>query len=190
MVAERTFITQEAYLIKERDAFEKSEYFEGEIYPMAGATKEHNRIKENLSIKIGGHLWGKPCQSFSSDFRVHLPANSLYAYPDLVVVCGEMTFLDDEFDTLLNPDLLIEILSRGTRGYDKTAKFGLYRTIPSFREYITVDSERINVEVWQKSDEDIWMLAKETTQIQDTIYIRTIDLPLSLQDIYPAVKSW
>lgn len=96
MVAEqRQFITPEAYLTMERESFEKSEYFEGQVYPMAGATKEHNRIKENLSGEIYITLQEQPCQSFSSDFRVHIPKNGLYAYPDVLVVCDEPELPDD-----------------------------------------------------------------------------------------------
>lgn len=188
-LAEREYIAQESYLAMERAAFEKSEYFEGQLYPMAGATKEHNRIKENLSIKIGSFLEESPCQSFSSDFRVHIPQNSLYAYPDLIVVCGELALLDDQFDTLLNPTVLVEILSKSTRGYDKNAKFALYRAIPTLREYLVVDSRRVRVEVWQKSPEGIWSLATETAQPEDVIRIDSIDFTLPVRKIYHRVPG-
>lgn len=190
MVAEqRQFITQEAYLAMEREAFEKSEYFEGQLYPMAGATKEHNRIKENLSGEIYIALKGEPCQSFSSDYRVHIPKNGLYTYPDLIVVCDEPELLDEKFDTLLNPTVLIEILSKSTRGYDKNAKFALYRDIPTLREYLLVDSRRVKIEVWQKSADGVWSLAKETDQLNGTIQIETIGLTLSLRAIYDRVPG-
>lgn len=194
MVAERKtagreFITPEAYLATERAAFEKSEYFEGQLYPMPGATVEHNRVKSNLSGEIGYFLNDQSCQSFSSDFRVHIPKNSLYAYPDLTVVCGELELLDDKFDTLLNPVVLVEILSKGTRGYDKNAKFALYRDIPTLREYVIVDSRRVKVEVWQKSPEGIWSLAVETAQPIDVIRIDSIDFTLPIRKIYDRVPS-
>lgn len=190
MVAEqRQFITQEAYLAMEREAFEKSEYFEGQLYPMAGATKEHNRIKENLSGEIYIALREHQCQSFSSDFRVHIPKNGLYAYPDLIIVCDEPELLDEKFDTLLNPTVLIEILSKSTRGYDKNAKFSLYRDIPTLREYLLVDSRRLKVEVWHKSADGVWSLAKETDQPDDSIQIETIGLLLSLRAIYNRLPS-
>lgn len=156
---------------------------------MAGATKDHNRIKENLSIEIGYFLKEKFCQSFSSDFQVHIPKNGLYAYPDLIVVCDEPELLDGTFDTLLNPTVLIEILSKSTRGYDKNAKFALYRGIPTLREYLLVDSRRVKIEVWQKSTDGVWSLAKETNQLDDIIRIETIDLPLSLRTIYNRVPG-
>lgn len=190
MVAEqRQFITQDAYLAMEREAFEKSEYFEGQLYSMAGATKEHNRIKENLSIEIGYFLKGKSCQSFSSDYRVHIPKNGLHAYPDVFVVCDEPELLDGKFDTLLNPTVLIEILSKSTRGYDKNAKFALYRDIATLREYLLVDSQRVKIEVWHKSTDGIWSLSKETGQIDDNIQIETIGLTLLLRTIYDRVPG-
>ncbi len=190
MVAqEREYLTQEAYRAMERAAFEKSEYVEGQRYPMAGVTKEHNRIRENLSVGIGYFLEDHVCQSFSSDFRVHIPKNSLYAYPDLIEVCGELALLDDEFDTLLNPVILIEILSRSTRGYDKNAKFALYRAIPTLREYVLVDSRCVNVEVWQKSAEGVWSLATETAQPDAVIYLDRINLALPIRKIYNRVPD-
>ena len=190
MVAQqRQFITQDAYLAMEREAFEKSEYFEGQLYPMVGATKEHNRIRENLSIEIGYFLKGKSCQSFSSNYRVHIPRNGLYAYPDLIVVCDEPELLDNKFDTLLNPTVLIEILSKSTRGYDKNAKFALYRDLSSLREYLLVDSRWVKIEVWQKSTDGIWSLAKETDQSDDMIELETINLSLSLRTIYDRIPG-
>lgn len=190
MVAEkRQFIPQDVYLAMEREAFEKSEYFEGQLYPMAGATKEHNRIKENLSGEIYIALQEQQCQSFSSDFRVHIPKNGLYAYPDLIVVCDEPELLDDTFDTLLNLTVLIEILSKSTRGYDKNAKFALYRDIPTLREYLLIDSRRIKIEIWQKSTDGVWSLAKETDRADDTIRIETINLLLPLRAIYNRVPG-
>lgn len=188
-LAEREYVTQRAYLAMERAAFEKSEYFDGQLYPMAGATKEHNRIKENLSGQFYAALEDHACQSFSSDFRVHIPANSLYAYPDLIVGCGELALLDDQFDTLLNPVVLVEILSKSTRGYDKNAKFALYRDIPTLREYMIVDSRRVNVAVWQKSLEGAWSLAVETAQPDDVIRIDSIDFTLPVRKIYNRVPG-
>ena len=173
----------------ERKAFEKSEYFEGQLYPMAGATKDHHRIKENLSGEIYIALKEHTCQSFSSDFRVHIPANGLYAYPDLIVVCDEPDLLNDTFDTLLNPTVIVEILSKSTRGYDKNAKFALYRDIPTLREYLLIDSRRIKIEAWQKSAGGVWSLAKETNRIDDAISIETIGLSLPVRTIYNRVPG-
>jgi Uma2 family endonuclease len=111
--------TEQEYLELERAAEYKSEYYRGEIFAMAGAGRNHNRITENLSIEIGVFLKGKGCQSFSSDMRVHIPENTLYTYPDFLIVCGEPEFLDRQTDTLLNPSVIVEVLSPSTERYDQ-----------------------------------------------------------------------
>lgn len=184
LVQPKPYYTPENYLELERKAAYKSEYFKGEIFAMAGASRNHNRIKENLSIGIGSYLKGKRCQSFSSDMRLHIPSNSLYTYPDLVIVCGEPELLDATFDTLLNPTILVEVLSESTKDYDRGGKFMLYRNIPTFQEYILVDSEQIRVEAWYKPENGFWTLRKETGAVDDSLTIQTLDLTLSLRDIY------
>ena len=176
--------TPESYLELERKAALKSEYFKGEIFAMAGASRNHNRITENLSGELYAFLKGKRCQSFSSDMRLHIPSNSLYTYPDLVVVCGEPELLDSKFDTLLNPTVIIEVLSDSTKDYDRGRKFMLYRNIPTFQEYILVDSEQIRVEAWYKPENGFWTLRKETGGVDDSLTIQMLDLTLPLRDIY------
>jgi|GEM_PF-2679953 len=136
--------TAEEYLTLERKATNKSEYFNGEIFMMAGASRNQNVIVANLRTLIGGHLWRKPCQPFGGDIRLHILENSLYTYPDLTVVCNEPKFLEDtHLDTLLNPVLNVEVLSESTEKYDQGDKFRLYRSIPTLREYVLVNSEKI-----------------------------------------------
>lgn len=186
----RVYYSQQDYLEYERKATYKSEYFQGEIFAMAGASRNHNRITENLSISIGGYLRGKRCQTFSSDMRVHIPANTLYTYPDVVIVCGEPQFIEDEaLDTLLNPVVIIEVLSPSTGGYDKDSKFSLYRSIPTFREYIMVDSSRIHAEVWFKPENGFWTLRQETEEIKVSLYVHTIDFTLPLTDVYALTQD-
>lgn len=103
-------ISPEEYLELEREADYKSEYYQGEVFAMAGAGRNHNRITENLSISVGSFLRGKSCRTYSSDLKVHIPANSLYTYPDLLVVCGKEQFVDDKTDTLLNPRIIVEVI--------------------------------------------------------------------------------
>jgi Uma2 family endonuclease len=184
LVQSKPYYTPENYLELERKAAHKSEYFKGEIFAMAGASRNHNRIKENLSGEIYTFLKGKRCQSFSSDMRLHIPSNSLYTYPDLVIVCGELEMLDAAFDTLLNPTILVEVLSESTKDYDRGGKFMLYRNIPTFQEYILVDSEQIRVEAWYKPENGFWTLRKETGEVDDSLTIQTLDLTLPLRDIY------
>ncbi|MGA0556376.1 Uma2 family endonuclease [Larkinella sp. VNQ87] len=180
----KPYYNPEVYLELERQAAHKSEYFRGEIFATAGASRNHNRIKENLSIGIGSYLKGKRCQSFSSDMRLHIPSNGLYTYPDLVVVCGEPQMLDAAFDTLLNPTIIVEVLSESTKNYDRGEKFALYRQLPSFREYLLIDSEAVRAEAWFKPEDGFWTLRQETGQIEDSLTIQTLDFTLPLRDMY------
>ncbi|GAB3505714.1 Uma2 family endonuclease [Spirosoma knui] len=177
-------MSPEEYLTAERQALDKSEFFNGELIPMAGATRNHNRVKENLSIWVGASLDNSMCQSFSSDMRVHLPETGLYAYPDIVIVCGEPQFLPDEFDNLLNPTVLIEVLSEGTDDYDRGRKFLRYRAIPSFQEYVLIDSQRVAVEVWRKNDLGQWTLMEQTNDPVGQFRIQSIELSVTLQKVY------
>ncbi|HEX9958807.1 MAG TPA: Uma2 family endonuclease, partial [Fibrella sp.] len=146
IATEKRTVSPEEYLASERQALDKTEFFNGELIPMAGATRNHNRIKENVNGKIIQHLEEGNCQSFSSDMRVHLPETGLYAYPDIVIVCGEPQLLPDDFDNLLNPTVVLEVLSEGTEDYDRGRKFLRYRSIPSLQEYVLIDSQRVEVE--------------------------------------------
>lgn len=177
-------VSPEEYLANERQALDKSEFFNGEIIPMAGATRNHNRIRDNVNGKIIHHLEEASCQSFSSDMRVHLPATGLYAYPDIVIVCGEPQLLPDEFDNLLNPTVLLEVMSEGTEDYDRGRKFVRYRSIPSFQEYILIDSQSVGIEVWRKNDLGQWTLVEQITDPTGQFTIQAIDLTISLSQTY------
>ena len=173
------------YLQLERSAEFKSEYHRGTITLMAGASHNHNRVNESLSIEIGTRLKGKKCQSFSRDFRLWIPDEEFYTYPDLTIVCGKLELLDDEFDTMLNPSTIIEVLSKSTAQYDRSEKFEYYRTIPSFREYILVDSQRIKIEVWRKLESpSVWALVQETRRLDDVLQLEVLDSRIPLMDIY------
>jgi Uma2 family endonuclease len=177
-------MTAEEYLARERQAFEKSEYFGGEIIEMAGATRNHNRIRDNINGRIIIHLEESVCQSFSSDMRVNLPATGLYAYPDIVIVCSEPGFLVGEFDNLLNPTVLLEVMSPGTEDYDRGRKFLRYRSIPTFQEYVLVNAQAIDVEVWRKNNLGQWTLAEQTTDPARQFTIQAIGLTISLKTAY------
>jgi Uma2 family endonuclease len=181
--------TEQEYLELERAAEYKSEYYRGEIFAMAGAGRNHNRITENLSGEIYMALRGKSCQSFSRDMRVHIPENTLYTYPDILIVCGVPEFVDEQTDTLLNPSVIIEVLSPGTQKYDQTKKFHLYRSLQSLTEYVMVDSQEIVAEVRRKGDDGIWYIASEAYDIDGSIEIGPIGLTLKMSDIYAQTKG-
>jgi Uma2 family endonuclease len=173
------------YLQLERAAEFKSEYHRGTITLMAGASRNHNRVTANLGIEIGIRLKGKSCQHFSQDFRLWIPDEEFYTYPDLTIVCGKLELLDDEFDTMLNPSTIIEVLSKSTAQYDRSEKFEYYRTIPSFREYVLVDSQRVKIEVWRKLESpNVWALVQETRRLDDVLQLEALDSSIPLTDIY------
>ncbi len=184
----KSLISQEEYLELERKAFEKSEYYKGEIFAMAGATKEHNKIVASIISALGQHLKGKECFFFPSDLRVHNPQNTLYTYPDAIVVCGEEKYLDDKFDTLLNPTILFEVLSTSTENYDRGIKFKLYRSIPSLQNYVLISSTEYLAEVYTRSG-DTWILTTIKDKDAD-IHISAIDFNLKLEDVYAQIDEF
>lgn len=186
-VPDYKFISQEEYLERERAAFEKHEYYQGEIFAMSGASLEHNIIFSNLFIDIGSKLKGKNCRPFGSDLRIHIPKNTLYTYPDINIICGEPNLTDNKFDTATNPSVIIELLSPSTRNYDKGEKFSLYRDIDSLKEYILVDTERIHVIKHIRNADNSWQLT-EFKQLENIFSIDTISLTLSLKDIYEGIS--
>ena len=181
--------TQEEYLELERAAEYKSEYYRGEIFAMSGASRYHNRITENLSGEIYIALKGKSCQSFSRDMRVHIPENTLYTYPDLLIVCGKPEFLDNQTDTLLNPSVIIEVLSPSTEGYDQGKKFHLYRSLRMLTEYVLIDSQEVRAEVYRKASNGIWALVSEADDLEGSIEIGHIGLTLKMSDIYAQTED-
>jgi len=181
------YVSEKDYLKAERLALEKHEYFKGEIFAMSGASIPHNKIFSNAFLDIGIKLKGNKCQPFGSDLRIHIPKNTLFTYPDISIVCGEIETTDDKFDTITNPSVLIEILSTSTRNYDKGEKFTLYREIESLQEYILIDSERIMVEKFIRNSDNSWQLTEYRT-IEQSFSIATVGIEMFLLDIYEGVK--
>jgi Uma2 family endonuclease len=185
--AELKYITQEEYLATERLEINKHEYFQGEIFAMSGARIAHNMIFSNTFGEIFSKLKGKKCQPFGSDLRIHVQKNTLYTYPDISIICGDIQTLDDTFDTATNPSVIIEILSASTRDYDKGGKFTLYREIDSLQEYILIDSENLMVEKFIRNQDGSWQLT-EYKSIEQKIAIETVAIEMNLSDIYNDVK--
>ena len=183
----KTKLTPEEYLEFERKSEERHEYFGGEIFAMSGAKRNHNKIVGNLSGLIWQHLKGKRCEFYPTDMRVFVPATGLYIYPDLVVVCGEPQFQDDVFDTLLNPVLLIEVLSDSTEGYDRGKKFQHYRSIESLQEYILVSQTEARVEKYVRHGDGFWLLS-EAVGNDSEIEFSSIECTLRLAEIYDKIN--
>ncbi len=182
----KTYLTPEEYLEIERKAEFKSEFYRGEMYAMAGAKEGHNSIVWNATLEIGQHIRSRPCKGYSADMRVKV-GDTLYAYPDIVVVCGEAQFLEDRRDTLLNPTLIVEVLSPSTEAYDRGLKFELYRSVESIREYVLVSSERALVEKYTRQSTDQWLLTL-ANKLEETIHLQSIEFSLRLADLYEKVE--
>jgi Uma2 family endonuclease len=183
----KTYIPPDEYLALERKAEHKSEYHAGEIFAMTGASLKHNRITLNIGSELNVRLKTRDCQAFASDMRVHVPATGLYTYPDVVVICGEPELEDEHFDTLLNPVLIVEVLSKSTENYDRGGKFRDYRSIPSFAEYLLVAQDEYSVEQFTKQTDGRWLLS-EHRSLEDVVRLDSINCSLSLREIYDKVS--
>ncbi len=181
------YVSPEAYLSMERASQEKHEYFKGEVFAMSGASWEHNIIAKNISTIILPFLKGSPCDMFGSDLRIHIPENTLYTYPDFSIICGKPEVTDKEKDTAVKPSVIIEILSKSTKDYDRGSKFMLYRSIKTLKEYITIDSLSFSVEIFTRQENNTWLLS-EFKQLSDSFVISTISLTLQLKDVYEDVS--
>jgi Uma2 family endonuclease len=177
----------EEYLALERRAEHKSQFFDGEIFAMSGASRRHNLIAMNIGRELSAQLKGRTCEVYPSDMRVKVSPTGLYTYPDVVVVCGEPRFEDDRDDTLLNPTVVIEVLSPSTEDYDRGRKAEQYRQIESLAEYVLVAQDRHHVEIHRRQKSGEWLLW-ETNRPDDTAKLRSIGCELPLVEMYDKVE--
>ena len=183
----QNFISEEEYLLFERASQTKHEYYNGRIYAMTGAKEAHNLIAGNTLAALHRQLRAKPCRVYPSDMRVKVAKTGLNTYPDVVVVCGKPHFSDKVLDTLLNPVVIIEILSASTERYDRGMKFQNYRTIDTLRDYILIAQDQYHIEHFSRQDSGRWVL-QEATESTAGVYILSIDCELSIQDVYEKVE--
>lgn len=175
------------YLEMEKAADEKHEYYQGEVFAMSGAKVPHNIFSGNLFGDLFNKLKGKKCKPFNSDQRIHIPANTLFTYPDISIICGEVITLNNDDYNVLNPTVIAEVLSKSTKNYDRGEKFKLYRDIQTLKEYILIDSESIHAEVFRLNDSGHWELEEYKTH-EDVIIIKAIQETFSLAEIYEGVS--
>ncbi len=180
-------LTEAEYLAIERQAQTKSEFYDGEMFAMAGAKRNHNLIATNIGRELSQQLRDGPCEVYIGDMRVKVAKTGLYTYPDVVVACSEPRFLDDEDDTLLNPTVLVEVLSDSTANYVRTLKSHLYRTLPSLKQYVIVDQNTPLIEVYTRLPEGEWNF-KEAIKLTQSIPLKSINCKLSLAAVYEKVK--
>ncbi len=188
VVFDKTRLSVEDYLRFERESSEKHEYYRQEIFAMAGAGPRHNLIFSNLFGELAHKLKGTTCKPYGSDLRIHIPENTLFTYPDISIICGDILSSNEDPDTAIRPSALIEILSPSTKNYDRGGKFKLYRDIPTLREYILVDSESVNVEAFRINATGHWEL-EEYSGIADMLHIRSVQLNVALADIYEGTHA-
>ena len=197
--AAQTHLTPEEYIALERKAIPdadtvRSEYVKGEIIAMSGASREHNLITGNIHAGLHLQLRGRECEAYASDMRVSSALTSSYFYPDVVVVCEEPRFEDDVFDILLNPSILVEVLSASTEAYDRGEKFGHYRHLASLQEYILVSQDKILVERYRRPKKhdaapitaEDWIFTAFQA-LEDILPLTSIQCELPLQEIYERV---
>ncbi len=180
-------LTEEGYLARERVATHKSEYFQGDVYAMAGASEEHNTIVANLLYLLVGQLKGRPCKAYGSDMRVKVQRTGLYTYPDVVVVCGKAAFGDEKQDTILNPTILIEVLSPSTGAYDRGKKWDHYRTLDSLTDYLLVAQDEAKIEHFERHSDEQWLYSV-TDNRQGALALSSIDCLIPLVDVYDKVE--
>jgi Uma2 family endonuclease len=176
------------WLADERAAIEgRHEYVTGQAFAMTGATEAHNVIVTNIARELGNQFKGRPCLVYASDMKVRIDAADAGKYPDIAALCGERRFLDDRRDVLLNPSLIIEVLSASAEAYDRGEKFALYRTLPSLREYVLVAQHRVHVEPYVHQPGGRWILS-DYSQPDELLPLASVDASLKLAEVYDKVE--
>lgn len=184
--AAQTYLTPEEYLAFERKATTKHEYLNGQIVAMSGASFAHNFLTVNIATSLNIQLMEGECRVATSDMRVKVTQIDSYFYPDVVVVCGEPRAEDDTFDTLLNPTLIVGVLSPSTEGYDRGEKFEHYQQIASLKDYILISQDQVHVEYYYRQENE-W-LQTEFVELEDVLSLLSIGCELRLSDIYRRVE--
>jgi Uma2 family endonuclease len=184
---QKQYTTPEEYLALEEAAESKSEYRDGEIVPMTGGTTNHNEITGNFYAHLKFALRGQNYRVFMLDVRLWIPRYRIYTYPDVMVIQGEPVYHENRQDTITNPVLIVEVLSKSTKNYDRGDKFEFYRSIPEFREYIMIDQYRYKVEQFAKTSEGKWLFT-EYDSADSVLALSSLDFQIPLRDIYERVN--
>jgi Uma2 family endonuclease len=180
-------LTPEEYLVRERLAETRSEYYQGEVFAMAGASEKHNTIVTNLVASLVTKLRGRKCRIYSSDMRLLVSDAGLYTYPDVLVVCGKPILADTHADILTNPALIIEVLSESTKDYDRGGKFHQYMRIPSLQEYLTVSQTEMLIDKRIRQADNSWVI-REVVPSNGKVVIECLGIELDFAEIYDQVE--
>ena len=178
----------EEWLEGERANLEgRSEFVNGEVFAMTGASLAHNAIVTNISAELRNQMKGRPCQVYANDVKVLIRSANAGKYPDLVALCGEPELLDDRRDVLLNPSLIVEVLSDSTEAYDRGDKFALYRQLPSLQDYLLVSQNRVGIELYSRGADGRWILT-DYTALDGHVPLESIDCTLALAEVYDKLE--
>ncbi len=174
------------YLALERTADYRSQYFQGEIFAMAGGSPRHSLIQTNLTGELREALKGNPCTAHNSDLRILVSPTGLYTYPDASIVCGSLELADGQKDVVTNPTVLFEVLSDSTEAYDRGQKFGHYRQIESLQEYVLVSQSEALVERFQRNPDNTWTLT-ESRGLNAQLALNSVGITIPLCEIFDKV---
>ncbi|AUB81857.1 Uma2 family endonuclease [Candidatus Thiodictyon syntrophicum] len=181
-------LTFEEWLEDERASLEgRSEYLDGEVFAMTGASVEHNAIVVNIARELSIQMKGRPCQVYANDLKVRIRSADAGKYPDLIALCGEHQFQDGRRDVLLNPSLIVEVLSDSTEAYDRGKKFAIYRQLPSLREYLLVSQHQAQVELFSRGDDGRWSLS-DFSALTASVPLPSVGCTLLLAEVYDKVE--
>ncbi|MFW9259910.1 Uma2 family endonuclease [Nostoc sp. CALU 546] len=186
-ITKQRYYTPEEYLELEEAADYKSEYIDGQIIPMAGGSVNHNRIAGNFYAVLNFAFRQQEYEVFNSDMRLWIHQKRIYTYPDVTVIAGEPEFFNNRTDIITNPQVIVEVLSKSTKNYDREDKFQAYRTISTFQEYLLIDQTKIHVDQFSKTGKKQWAL-REYDEEDEAIALVTVPFEISLQDLYNKVK--
>lgn len=183
----KRYITEEEYLELELSSVVKHEYYNGEVYAMTGGTDAHNSVSGNAYASLHAQLRKRPCKVYNSDQKIKVLATGLHTYPDVTVICGRPEFIDRPRLTLINPMVIIEVLSPSTERYDRGMKFQNYRTIPTLQDYILISQDSHRIEHYIRQENNEWLF-REAVGLEAEVIIRSIDCILTLEDVYEKVE--
>ena len=187
LAKQQKYYTPEEYLALEESADYKSEYYQGEIFALAGASVNHNRLAGNVHTALNNAFESRRCEAFMGDVRLLVKKNGLYTYPDVMVVCGQLEFVKGRTDTITNPAVIIEVLSEATQAYDRGAKFELYRALDTLQDYVLIDQARVYVEYFHKLVDGRWLLTELNT-LEAVLKLESVEVELPLSRIYQRVE--
>jgi Uma2 family endonuclease len=185
--AKKKILSISEYFEMEEKAEIRHEYYKGEIFAFAGASINHGRIIGNINAKLLQKLNKKKCEPFSNDLKVHIDEFDFFTYPDILVICDKPEFYKDRDDTVLNPVLIIEVLSESTKNYDRGDKFEFYRTIKSLQDYVLIDQYRVHMEHFEKNKDGKWLLT-EYSDTSPSLELSHLNLEIPLKEIYERVE--